>query len=134
MKLIMWRSTPKTSGSLVAGMHRRRNRSDETFAGTVKQRFYGTVYGVRRRTNALECALIRASARRSARANAYACVHVRALFGRRKTDHSWCYTVHAGHECTIHVHTHARARVRARVCACAGALSRYVPQPYVMTT
>lgn len=103
-------------------------------AGTVKQRFYGTVYGVRRRTNALECALIRASARGSARASAYACIHIRTLFGRRKTDHSWCCTVHVGHECTTHMHTHARARVRARVCACAGALSRYVPQPYVVTT
>ena len=74
MKLIMWRSTPKTSGSLVAGMHRRRNRSDETFAGTVKQRFYGTVYGVRRRTNALECALIRASARGRLRVCSRTCV------------------------------------------------------------
>lgn len=83
-------------------------------AGTVKQRFYGTVYGVRRRTNALECALIRASARGSARAGAYACIHIRTLFGHRKTDHSWCYTVHVGHECTTHMHTHARARVRAR--------------------
>ena len=131
-----------TSGSLVAGAHRRRNRWDGTPGrASVKRRFYGTAYGVGRRANALECALIRASAHGSVCAAGTYSPGMHVATAGRKTDRSWCVARRAPtprdtsaqrlREAASDACAHARtcaSKSMYRAYACARALSRHVPQ------